>query len=63
MVFILVLTTWTGTSFMLICFAKMLMMRYDTTFCRDVRACLGMFVYASQVEEWRKALNRPNSKF
>lgn len=36
---------------------------YDTMFCRDVRASLGMFAYKSDVEEFRKKLNRPNSKF
>lgn len=36
---------------------------YDVTFCRDVRAQLGMITYASEVETWRKDLNRRNSKF
>lgn len=36
---------------------------YDTMFCRDVRAQLGMFTYVSDLEETRERLNRPNSKF
>jgi len=36
---------------------------YDTIFCRDVRANLGMFVYKSDVERMRKELNNPKSKF
>lgn len=39
------------------------MFEYDTMFCRDVRATLGMFAYASDVEDTRKKLNRRNSKF
>ena len=37
--------------------------RYDTRFCRDVRASLGMFAYKSEVEETRKWLNFSQSKF
>lgn len=36
---------------------------YDTTFCRDVRANLGMFAYASDVEAARQRLNSKKSKF
>ncbi len=36
---------------------------YETVFCRDVRAELGMFAYPSQVEEKREQLNRKESKF
>ena len=36
---------------------------YDTTFCRDVRANLGMFAYASDVEATRQKLNSKKSKF
>lgn len=36
---------------------------YDTIFCRDVRASLGMFAYKSDVEEMRKKLDNPKSKF
>lgn len=36
---------------------------YDTMFCRDVRAQLGMITYASDLEETRKRLNHPKSKF
>ena len=37
--------------------------RYDTMFCRDVRASLGMFAYKGDVEETRKWLNFSQSKF
>lgn len=37
--------------------------RYDTMFCRNVRASLGMFAYKSDVEETRKWLNSSQSKF
>ena len=37
--------------------------RYDTIFCRDVRASLGMFAYKSELEEKRKRLDRQNSRF
>lgn len=37
--------------------------RYDTMFCRDVRASLGMFAYKSDVEATRKWLNSSQSKF
>lgn len=37
--------------------------RYDTQFCRDVRASLGMFAYKSNVEDTRKMLNSSRSKF
>ena len=36
---------------------------YDTTFCRDVRANLGMFAYASDVEATRQRLNSKKSRF
>lgn len=36
---------------------------YDTMFCRDVRATLGMFAYKSDVEKTRKWLNSSQSKF
>ena len=36
---------------------------YDTTSCRDVRANLGMFAYASDVEATRQRLNSKKSKF
>ena len=36
---------------------------YDTMFCRDVRANLGMFAYRSAVEGKRKNLSNPKSKF
>ena len=36
---------------------------YDTRFCRDTRASLGLFAYRSKVEEKRKRLNRPDSRF
>lgn len=36
---------------------------YDTRFCRDVRASLGLFAYKSDVEEKRKRLDRFDSKF
>ena len=37
--------------------------RYDTRFCRDVRASLGMFAYKSEVEATRKWLNSSHSRF
>lgn len=37
--------------------------RYDTMFCRNVRASLGMFAYKSNLEETRKRLNSSQSKF
>lgn len=37
--------------------------KYDAMFCRDVRVSIGMFEYASDIEDARKKLNRPNSKF
>lgn len=37
--------------------------RYDTMFCRNVRASLGMFAYKSNLEETRKWLNSSQSKF
>ena len=36
---------------------------YDTSFCRDVRANLGMFACASDVEATRQRLNSKKSKF
>ncbi len=36
---------------------------YDTTFCRDIRANLGMITYASDVEATRQRLNSKKSKF
>ena len=39
------------------------MCSYETAFCRDVRASLGMFAYPSKLEETRQKLNRANSKF
>lgn len=36
---------------------------YDTMFCRDLRASLGMFAYKSDVDRIRKKLNNPKSKF
>lgn len=36
---------------------------YETAFCRDVRAGLGMFAYPSKVEVKRENLNRKNAKF
>lgn len=36
---------------------------YETMFCRDVRAQLGMFVCKSDVEYMRKRVNRRKSKF
>lgn len=39
------------------------MCSYETAFCRDVRASLGMFAYLSKLEETRQKLNRANSKF
>ncbi len=36
---------------------------YDKMFCRDVRVSLGLSAYASDIEDIRKKLNRPNSKF
>lgn len=36
---------------------------YETAFCRDVRAELGMFAYPSEVDAKREKLNRKNSKF
>ena len=36
---------------------------YETAFCRDVRANLGMFAYPSELEAKRENLNRKNSKF
>lgn len=43
--------------------AERKMHSYDTTFCRDVRANLGMFAYASDVEATRQRLNSKKSKF
>ena len=37
--------------------------RYETMFCRDVRAELGMFAYPSEIEKRREKLNRKKSKF
>ncbi len=39
------------------------MFKYDTTFCRDVRANLGMITYASDIEKTRTRLNSNKSKF
>ena len=39
------------------------MFKYDTTFCRDVRASLGMITYASDIEKTRAKLNSKKSKF
>lgn len=36
---------------------------YDTNFCRDVRANLGMFAYPSDIEAAREKLNSKKSKF
>lgn len=36
---------------------------YETAFCRDVRAELGMFAYILELEAKREKLNRKNSKF
>ena len=36
---------------------------YDTRFCRDVRAQLGMFAYRSKLEASRKYLNNDKTKF
>ena len=36
---------------------------YETLFCRDVRASLGMFAYRSDLEETREYLNSSKSKF
>lgn len=36
---------------------------YETAFCSDVRANLGMFAYPSQVESKREKLNGKKSKF
>ena len=36
---------------------------YETAFCRDVRAELGMFAYPSDVEKKRQKLNNKKSKF
>ena len=52
-------------SFCLIIFAKIVdsSIKYDTIFCHDVRAQLGMIVYKSDLEEKRKKLKSPYSKF
>lgn len=50
----------------LICFAKHLektYCTYETMFCRDVRANLGMLAHASDVEVTRQRLNSKKSKF
>ena len=39
------------------------MFKYDTTFCRDVRANLWMIAYASDIEKTRVKLNNSKSKF
>ena len=39
------------------------MFKYDTTFCRDVRANLGMIAYASDIEKTRAKLNSKRSRF
>lgn len=39
------------------------MFKYDTTFCRDARANLGMIAYASDIEKARAKLNSNKSKF
>ena len=36
---------------------------YETVFCRDVRANLGMIVSSSEVEAKREKLNNKKSKF
>ena len=36
---------------------------YETVFCRDIRAELGMFAYPSELEEKREKLNSKSSKF
>lgn len=38
-------------------------MIYDTIFCKDIRANLGMFAYKLELEEKRQKLNKKNSKF
>lgn len=38
-------------------------LKYKTACCRDVRASMGMWDYLSKVEEKRRYLNRPGSKF
>ena len=39
------------------------MCSYETAFCRDVGASLGMFAFLSKLEEIRQKLNRANSKY
>lgn len=39
------------------------MFKYDTTFCRDVRANLGMITYTSDIEKIRAKLNSKRSRF
>ena len=62
----LVLIIWFFINWRLIQFAYYVDARYckyDTMFCRDVRASLGMFAYKSDVEATRKWLNFSQSKF
>ena len=39
------------------------MCHYDTRFCRDIKAQLGMFAYMSKLEASRKCLNNNKTKF
>lgn len=63
---ILAVIVFAGISLFLIQLAKKVEKQnstYETCFCRDVRANLGMFAYPSQVESKREKLNRKDSKF
>jgi len=37
--------------------------KYNTIYCRDTRASMGMFTYKTDVEATRFSLNSPESKF
>lgn len=59
-------STFAGVSVFLVWLAKKAEKKnytYETAFCRDVRAELGMFVYRSAIEEARERLIRKDTKF
>jgi hypothetical protein len=57
-----ILIVWLSVNIGLIAFARWMENRfkYETRFCKDVRAQLGMFAYKSTLEEKREKLTRQN---
>jgi len=63
---ILAVLVFTGISMFSIGLAKKVEKKnctYETAFCHDVRAELGMFAYISKLEAKREKLNNKKSKF